>query len=122
MRDTAVCADCLLWEWGRELSPPDLAARAERLVAMSVGHPNTARMHSLEQREKGWYQLLFTGCSSTLLSACTTSCLSSSTEAELTGSRRIPRQSTDEPEYQGEQRRIEDIELRGQLAGNSARR
>jgi pimeloyl-ACP methyl ester carboxylesterase len=33
--------------------------RVERLVAMSVGHPNALRSRSLEQREKGWYQLLF---------------------------------------------------------------
>jgi pimeloyl-ACP methyl ester carboxylesterase len=34
-------------------------ARVERLVALSVGHPNALRPRSLEQREKGWYQLLF---------------------------------------------------------------
>jgi pimeloyl-ACP methyl ester carboxylesterase len=34
-------------------------ARVDRLVAMSVGHPNALREPSLEQREKGWYQLLF---------------------------------------------------------------
>jgi pimeloyl-ACP methyl ester carboxylesterase len=34
-------------------------ARVDRLVVMSVGHPNTLREPSLEQREKGWYQLLF---------------------------------------------------------------
>jgi pimeloyl-ACP methyl ester carboxylesterase len=34
-------------------------ARVERLVVMSVGHPNALREPSLEQREKGWYQLLF---------------------------------------------------------------
>jgi len=34
-------------------------ARVERLVAMSVGHPNTLRDRSIEQREKAWYQLLF---------------------------------------------------------------
>jgi pimeloyl-ACP methyl ester carboxylesterase len=33
--------------------------RVERLVAMSVGHPNTLREPSLEQREKAWYYLLF---------------------------------------------------------------
>jgi pimeloyl-ACP methyl ester carboxylesterase len=33
--------------------------RVERLVAMSVGHPNAARQRSIEQREKAWYQLLF---------------------------------------------------------------
>jgi pimeloyl-ACP methyl ester carboxylesterase len=34
-------------------------ARVERLVAMSVGHPNAARERSIEQREKSWYALLF---------------------------------------------------------------
>jgi pimeloyl-ACP methyl ester carboxylesterase len=34
-------------------------ARVDRLVAMSVGHPNALRTSSIEQREKGWYQLLF---------------------------------------------------------------
>jgi pimeloyl-ACP methyl ester carboxylesterase len=34
-------------------------ARVERLVAMSVGHPNTLRERTIEQREKAWYQLLF---------------------------------------------------------------
>jgi pimeloyl-ACP methyl ester carboxylesterase len=33
--------------------------RVERLVAMSVGHPNAARQRSIEQREKAWYQLFF---------------------------------------------------------------
>jgi pimeloyl-ACP methyl ester carboxylesterase len=33
--------------------------RVERLVAMSVGHPNAMRQRSIEQREKGWYQLFF---------------------------------------------------------------
>jgi pimeloyl-ACP methyl ester carboxylesterase len=33
--------------------------RVERLVAMSVGHPNATRERSIEQREKAWYQLLF---------------------------------------------------------------
>jgi pimeloyl-ACP methyl ester carboxylesterase len=32
--------------------------RVDRLVAMSVGHPNTFRL-TVEQREKFWYQLLF---------------------------------------------------------------
>jgi pimeloyl-ACP methyl ester carboxylesterase len=32
--------------------------RVERLVVMSVGHPNTHEP-TIEQREKGWYQLLF---------------------------------------------------------------
>jgi pimeloyl-ACP methyl ester carboxylesterase len=44
-------------------------ARVERLVAMSVGHPNTLRDRSIEQREKAWYQLLFqfTGVAEELL-------------------------------------------------------
>src|SRR4051794_12182302 len=33
--------------------------RVERLVALSVGHPNTLRQPTVEQRQKGWYQLLF---------------------------------------------------------------
>ncbi|MFL6067132.1 MAG: alpha/beta fold hydrolase, partial [Gaiellaceae bacterium] len=33
--------------------------RVERLVVMSVGHPNTLRAPSITQREKAWYQLLF---------------------------------------------------------------
>jgi pimeloyl-ACP methyl ester carboxylesterase len=33
--------------------------RVERLVAMSVGHPNALREPSLEQRQKAWYSLLF---------------------------------------------------------------
>jgi pimeloyl-ACP methyl ester carboxylesterase len=34
-------------------------ARVERLVVMSVGHPNELREPTIEQREKAWYQLLF---------------------------------------------------------------
>jgi pimeloyl-ACP methyl ester carboxylesterase len=34
-------------------------SRVERLAVLSVGHPNTYREPSVEQREKGWYQLLF---------------------------------------------------------------
>ena len=33
--------------------------RVGRLVALSVGHPNTGRDPSVEQREKSWYMLLF---------------------------------------------------------------
>jgi pimeloyl-ACP methyl ester carboxylesterase len=33
--------------------------RVDRLVVLSVGHPNLYREPSLEQRRKGWYQLLF---------------------------------------------------------------
>ena len=33
--------------------------RVDRLVVLSVGHPNMYRDPSLEQRQKGWYQLLF---------------------------------------------------------------
>jgi pimeloyl-ACP methyl ester carboxylesterase len=42
--------------WGLAAFVPD---RVDRLVAMSVGHPMAFRDSSLEQREKGWYQLLF---------------------------------------------------------------
>jgi pimeloyl-ACP methyl ester carboxylesterase len=43
--------------------------RVDRLVVMSVGHPNTFRERSIEQREKFWYQLLFqfTGVAEELL-------------------------------------------------------
>ena len=43
--------------------------RVDKLVAMSVGHPNTFRERSIEQREKSWYQLLFlfTGVAEELL-------------------------------------------------------
>jgi pimeloyl-ACP methyl ester carboxylesterase len=34
-------------------------ARVARLVVLSVGHPNMYREPSLEQRQKGWYSLLF---------------------------------------------------------------
>jgi pimeloyl-ACP methyl ester carboxylesterase len=33
--------------------------RVERLVVLSVGHPNTLREPSIAQREKSWYQLFF---------------------------------------------------------------
>jgi pimeloyl-ACP methyl ester carboxylesterase len=33
--------------------------RVERLVAMSIGHPNTLREPPLEQHQKAWYSLLF---------------------------------------------------------------
>jgi pimeloyl-ACP methyl ester carboxylesterase len=33
--------------------------RVERLVAMSVGHPNTWASRSMAAREKAWYMLLF---------------------------------------------------------------
>jgi pimeloyl-ACP methyl ester carboxylesterase len=33
--------------------------RVERLVVMSVGHPNAAREPTVEEREKAWYMLLF---------------------------------------------------------------
>lgn len=33
--------------------------RVDRLVALSVGHPAAQGRRSIEQREKGWYQLLF---------------------------------------------------------------
>jgi pimeloyl-ACP methyl ester carboxylesterase len=49
-------------DWGAGLAwalAAWLPQRVERLVVMSVGHPNTLRNPSIEQREKGWYQLLF---------------------------------------------------------------
>ncbi len=42
-------------DWGAAVAwvlAATFPARVERLVAMSVGHPNTARMHSIEQRRK----------------------------------------------------------------------
>ncbi|HEY6583407.1 MAG TPA: alpha/beta hydrolase, partial [Gaiellaceae bacterium] len=33
--------------------------RVDRLVVMSVGHPNTGRHRTVEQREKAWYMLWF---------------------------------------------------------------
>lgn len=33
--------------------------RVDRLVAMSVGHPATGQLRTMEDREKAWYQLLF---------------------------------------------------------------
>jgi pimeloyl-ACP methyl ester carboxylesterase len=43
--------------------------RVDRVVAMSVGHPNTFRDRAIEQREKSWYMLLFqfTGVAEELL-------------------------------------------------------
>lgn len=34
-------------------------ARVERLAALSVGHPARARERTIEDRERGWYMLLF---------------------------------------------------------------
>jgi pimeloyl-ACP methyl ester carboxylesterase len=49
-------------DWGAGLAW-SLAAyapeRVDRLVVLSVGHPQMYREPSLEQRQKGWYQLLF---------------------------------------------------------------
>ena len=59
-------------DWGAGLAW-SLAAFApsqvDRLVVLSVGHPNTYQEPSLKQREKGWYQLLyqFTGVAEELL-------------------------------------------------------
>jgi pimeloyl-ACP methyl ester carboxylesterase len=59
-------------DWGAGLAW-SLAAfvpeRVERLVVMSVGHPNTLWNQTIEQREKAWYQLLFqfTGVAEELL-------------------------------------------------------
>lgn len=49
-------------DWGAGLAwalAAYLPASVERLVVMSIGHPNTLRQPSIEQRERGWYQLLF---------------------------------------------------------------
>jgi pimeloyl-ACP methyl ester carboxylesterase len=49
-------------DWGAGLAWAFAAyvpARVDRLVVMSVGHPNMLRQPSIEQREKAWYQLLF---------------------------------------------------------------
>jgi pimeloyl-ACP methyl ester carboxylesterase len=49
-------------DWGAGLAWAMAALvpeRVERLVVMSVGHPNTLRAPSRTQREKAWYQLLF---------------------------------------------------------------
>jgi pimeloyl-ACP methyl ester carboxylesterase len=59
-------------DWGAAVAwafAATFPARVERLVAMSVAHPNTNRPASIEQREKGWYQLLFqfTGVAEELL-------------------------------------------------------
>jgi pimeloyl-ACP methyl ester carboxylesterase len=59
-------------DWGAGLAW-SLAAfvpeRVDRLAVMSVGHPNTLRDQTIEQREKAWYQLLFqfTGVAEELL-------------------------------------------------------
>ena len=52
--------------WALAARVPD---RVDRLVVMSVGHPNTLRQPSIEQREKAWYQLLlqFTGVAEALI-------------------------------------------------------
>jgi pimeloyl-ACP methyl ester carboxylesterase len=42
--------------WVAAAFAPD---RVERLVVLSVGHPNTLRRPSIPQRERFWYQLLF---------------------------------------------------------------
>src|SRR5215208_7699181 len=42
--------------WAPTAHVPD---RVERLVAMSVGHPNAHRERDMESREKAWYTLLF---------------------------------------------------------------
>jgi len=52
--------------WALAARCPD---RVDRLVVLSVGHPEAYRDPSLEQRRKGWYQLLFqfTGVAEELL-------------------------------------------------------
>jgi pimeloyl-ACP methyl ester carboxylesterase len=49
-------------DWGAGLAWALAAyapARVDRLVVMSVGHPNVLRDPSPEQRQRAWYQLLF---------------------------------------------------------------
>lgn len=49
-------------DWGAAvawLTATFVPERVDRLVALSVGHPNTLRERTIEQREKGWYQLFF---------------------------------------------------------------
>jgi pimeloyl-ACP methyl ester carboxylesterase len=49
-------------DWGAGLAwalAAYVPARVDRLVVLSVGHPNVLRRPSLEQRRRGWYQLLF---------------------------------------------------------------
>ena len=55
-------ADVVGHDWGASVAWVLAAfapARLDRLVVMSVGHPNTFREQSIEQRERSWYQLLF---------------------------------------------------------------
>src|SRR5437773_920050 len=42
--------------WVLAMTAPE---RVDRLVVLSVGHPNTFRDQTIEQREKSWYMLLF---------------------------------------------------------------
>jgi pimeloyl-ACP methyl ester carboxylesterase len=49
-------------DWGAVVAWALAAAapgRVDRLVAMSVGHPNALGDRSIEQRERSWYMLLF---------------------------------------------------------------
>lgn len=49
-------------DWGAGLAwclAAFVPERVDRLVVMSVGHPNTLPDQTIEQREKAWYQLLF---------------------------------------------------------------
>jgi pimeloyl-ACP methyl ester carboxylesterase len=55
-------ADVVGHDWGAVLAwllAGLHADRVDRLVAMSVGHPNTQAELSVEQREKSWYMLWF---------------------------------------------------------------
>lgn len=65
-------ADVIGHDWGAGLAwtlAAFVPARVGKLVVMSVGHPNTLRERTIEQREKAWYQLLFqfTGVAEELL-------------------------------------------------------
>jgi pimeloyl-ACP methyl ester carboxylesterase len=66
------CAHVVAHDWGAVLAWVLAAVapeRVDRLVVMSVGHPNALGERSIEQREKAWYQLLFqfTGVAESLL-------------------------------------------------------
>jgi pimeloyl-ACP methyl ester carboxylesterase len=55
-------ADVVGHDWGAGLAwclAAFVPERVNRLVVMSVGHPNTLHNQTIEQREKAWYQLLF---------------------------------------------------------------
>ncbi len=55
-------SDVVGHDWGSSIAwvlAAFLPERVDRLVALSVGHPNASRSPTIEEREKAWYQLLF---------------------------------------------------------------